>query len=66
MIYANDRFVFLTTKKNYILPLAFHYVYKHSTRGVQFATGKWPRVRLVSDPSVTKCTFCHVYHNTRG
>jgi hypothetical protein len=25
-----------------------------------------PRVRLVLDPVVTKCTFCRVYHNTRG
>jgi hypothetical protein len=55
-----------TTKKNCILPLSFRHVYGHNTRGEQFATCKWPRVRLMSDPGVTKCTFCRVYHNTRG
>jgi len=38
-------------------------VYEHSTRGEQFATCNWTRVRRVLDPAVAKCTFClsHVY-----
>jgi hypothetical protein len=48
-------------KKNCNLPHAIRHVYKHSTRGEQFATCNWTRVRRVLDPAVTKCTFCSVY-----